>query len=728
MRIRRVRVGSYGPLEGLELELVPGLNVVYGPNEAGKTALVDFLLGQLFRWESRTGTQLPTVLPGVHRFGDPATAEGSIELRLGRETHRYPGAPSLFRELRLEYAGMAGLFCVRSGELDWPGDRGSFWTELKKLLAGVPEGLERLRERAHQAAGLTATGRLSDVGNPGRKTRLADLKTRLQGLRELKSRLDQAARRELKISEAEKRVGRLELAKRARIAALSEELGETRRRLRELPVIPEPRLDRWSELERGARGLREEIERREAAAREARERRGGLEERLAPLLEGTEDRQSRLRCAEERRLDERARQATEERDRMARLAALAALALPGGALLVGASLLLGLLMAAGALPSRYSLLAAGLLIGLLALGLGIRRRGRRLAWRERERALLEEAADLSPGIGGPEEVPGTLRRLEGEVRERQIEIVELRTEIRTSGEREAEERAGGEEARRRLEEALAEARKLAAELEVKDHAEAEELARARRREEDKEGRLVSALTELAGAEPAAWRVEPPRDPDLPEWDPRALEEARRELQAARASYEELRNEFLRRGLEAPEDVLAEELDVTAEIQAIQREAEAGRLAGEIFGTLDRALEAQLDRVLEDERESGVRGSLERITGRYRAVRRDPEGTLHVLDAGDRSFPLDRLSRGARDQVYLALRIGLAAAALRAAGAEESGFFLLDDPFLTADWGRRGRLVEVCRDLCGAGWQIIYLTCDDHLRDLVTAAGGKLHRL
>ena len=76
--------------------------------------------------------------------------------------------------------------------------------------------------------------------------------------------------------------------------------------------------------------------------------------------------------------------------------------------------------------------------------------------------------------------------------------------------------------------------------------------------------------------------------------------------------------------------------------------------------------------------------------------------------------------GAREQVLLALRMGFAS---RLAGGQPL-FLLLDDAFQQSDWERRERLVAQVVELAEAGWQVTYLTMDDHLRDLFKNAGEK----
>ncbi len=86
--------------------------------------------------------------------------------------------------------------------------------------------------------------------------------------------------------------------------------------------------------------------------------------------------------------------------------------------------------------------------------------------------------------------------------------------------------------------------------------------------------------------------------------------------------------------------------------------------------------------------------------------------------GTISYPLEELSTGAREQVLMALRVGMAT---RISGAD-SLFLLLDDAFQYSDWTRRQNLVEQSVTLVEDGWQVIYLTMDDDIRDRFLEAG------
>lgn len=56
--LERIRIGRYGALADFEVgPLGPGLNIVYGPNEAGKSSIASFVGGVLFGWEEAYGVR-----------------------------------------------------------------------------------------------------------------------------------------------------------------------------------------------------------------------------------------------------------------------------------------------------------------------------------------------------------------------------------------------------------------------------------------------------------------------------------------------------------------------------------------------------------------------------------------------------------------------------------------------------------------------------------------------
>jgi len=103
--------------------------------------------------------------------------------------------------------------------------------------------------------------------------------------------------------------------------------------------------------------------------------------------------------------------------------------------------------------------------------------------------------------------------------------------------------------------------------------------------------------------------------------------------------------------------------------------------------------------------------LQRLTGKYRQLDLIND-QLYVHDQY-RQYALSDLSTGAREQVQLALRLGIAA---RVSGGSPL-FLILDDAFQHSDWNRRESLIQGTIDLVQSGWQVLYLSMDDHIRDL-----------
>ncbi len=102
--------------------------------------------------------------------------------------------------------------------------------------------------------------------------------------------------------------------------------------------------------------------------------------------------------------------------------------------------------------------------------------------------------------------------------------------------------------------------------------------------------------------------------------------------------------------------------------------------------------------------------VDRVTaGRYRRVQVDDKTLDMSLWAPERGdwVPLSTLSQGTVDMVYLAARIGL----VRLVTGDRRPPLVFDDPFVTLDDDRARRAIELLRDLT-RDFQVIYLTPSD----------------
>ena len=143
-----------------------------------------------------------------------------------------------------------------------------------------------------------------------------------------------------------------------------------------------------------------------------------------------------------------------------------------------------------------------------------------------------------------------------------------------------------------------------------------------------------------------------------------------------------------------------------------------RILGQIGVTqvLEQLRTEEDEKIREGLQANEVAELLTEVAGETRSL--DFEDGNLVVRGETSDYDLSALSTGAREQVLLALRMGFAS---RLAGGQPL-FLVLDDAFQHSDWERRERLVAQVVELAESGWQITYLTMDDHLRDLFKSAG------
>ena len=123
-------------------------------------------------------------------------------------------------------------------------------------------------------------------------------------------------------------------------------------------------------------------------------------------------------------------------------------------------------------------------------------------------------------------------------------------------------------------------------------------------------------------------------------------------------------------------------------------------------------------IAEGLRRDELTGPLHAFTGRYRSIRLDDDKSLILVSDQDEDYQLASMSTGAREQAFLALRIGFASIAMKG----ETGFLILDDAFQHSDWNRRKNLVAQTKSLVESGWQVFYFTMDDHIEGLFQEVG------
>ena len=213
------------------------------------------------------------------------------------------------------------------------------------------------------------------------------------------------------------------------------------------------------------------------------------------------------------------------------------------------------------------------------------------------------------------------------------------------------------------------------------------------------------------------------DPQKTEYDSlvvKELEQARGELLLRLNSYQSNLETLKARACEWTRDEISSPWrDVLNNLRQrrLNTERSLNELTAELVAKiglsqiLDLIEQEEDNKILENINSGEISTLLVNLTGKYQKLDL-VEDQIIVKDAYQ-EYPLRDLSTGAREQVQLALRLGIAT---RVSGGEPL-FIILDDAFQHSDWDRRESLVQETVNLSQQGWQIIYLTMDDHIRDL-----------
>jgi len=157
-----------------------------------------------------------------------------------------------------------------------------------------------------------------------------------------------------------------------------------------------------------------------------------------------------------------------------------------------------------------------------------------------------------------------------------------------------------------------------------------------------------------------------------------------------------------------------------EIKKALIDVEAKIIAGIIIHDTIKELEKQEDeKLMEKLNSEDIINFINKLTGRYKSLSFNERDIIIADDFF--SFNIKDLSTGAKEQVMIGLRIGFAKSILK----QDSAFLIFDDAFQHSDYKKRPLLIDTLIELVKEGWQVIYLTMDDHIRDLFRQKGAKL---
>jgi DNA repair exonuclease SbcCD ATPase subunit len=695
VRISRLRVRDLKVHRDLDLELAPGLTVVRGPNEAGKTTIQRALELALFRKVTASGAEIdgfrswgaaddgrPWVAldfvqddPDGPREGslekDFRGAKGSVRLVLDGETVTDPARVD---EILADLTGIPSekffrsTASVRHHEVfDLARDEGALRDRLQASISGADRGTSAAKRRLEKALkDLQARGER----NPGR-LRVAE---------------EAVTAAEAAVAQGDGQLVQLERDRDTLVGAHD-------RRSAAEGVLAERR----SLLEKARQAERLTEERSVAQERFERYRQAVAVSEQIAVLEGSHPSSNPLPVL--RQLVERARVLDRE------IGALR-VQLGEGPTSVDYNVVvqepryrpiawIALLLAIGGVAAVavgvFASLAAAILGGIVAAVAGVvlaayARERRRAAFDVRHQKDLRDD-EIARRLRGRSQLEDDLRRAEEDLATElaTIDVVDLAA---------AEDLLAREDAHvQSIDRARAQLEGLAGKEPVETLPalrDASALAI-----EQKTGAL-EALGPIAKEPRARERLEVEvRDQEA------ALERARDDEAGARARVEQ--NPVDAEAVAGEAERLATSRERLA---ALQRRQRVYQQALDAIQRAETATMRTATRFLEKQ----MRGDLDRLTGgRYRRVAVD-DATLDIsVFAPERGgwVALDDLSQGTLDLGYLAARLGL----VRLVTQDRRPPLVFDDPFVTFDDDRAERAVAMLRDL-GADFQVIYLTTSE----------------
>lgn len=171
-------------------------------------------------------------------------------------------------------------------------------------------------------------------------------------------------------------------------------------------------------------------------------------------------------------------------------------------------------------------------------------------------------------------------------------------------------------------------------------------------------------------------------------------------------------------------------DKQLELAIVEKRLEEALDRWQVLATTCRILDiirATYERERQPETLQEASGYLNRLTqGRYQRVWTPlGENVLRVDDAEGHCLPVEMLSRGTREQLFLSLRMALAASYARRGAALP---LVLDDVLVNFDADRAAAAAAVLRDFAAAGHQLLVFTCHEHISNIFASLSVPVSRL
>lgn len=146
--------------------------------------------------------------------------------------------------------------------------------------------------------------------------------------------------------------------------------------------------------------------------------------------------------------------------------------------------------------------------------------------------------------------------------------------------------------------------------------------------------------------------------------------------------------------------------------SLDKMVESSRTAVEILEEMERDEGDEFNKLFEGE-SYAVKMFRKATDERYSGINYDKASQELVVRKGEETLNPEELSQGTYDLLYMSIRLGLAREILN-----EPGFLVMDNAFSHSDVERVEKEIEFLKELENEGWQIIYLTYRDDVKDVL----------
>jgi len=760
LKIIEFQITHYGPLKPTDKIKPKDFDLFYGKNEYGKTLLIDSLVKILLSRNSQSFRAIDRVDEFPEGYGYVKDKQGGV--------WKLPEKGDLTHLSELTPTELRNVFIIRNSDLTIPvSEEFTFYRNITERLTGLRTPMIRsIKERLQELGNLTkpsSLATLTDTVSSGKlKSRVKRAENLIKQITELVGKaetenLDKLEEQISEVTEAENVVGQeMENIEAAQKREKYEEgmralntLAQTEEELERLEVFNEDDLQSWRESERDLKKYEKEhgklLSKLAETKREFEQKKSIFDEksREFEILNGRkktidEEIRPRLRTYEIKS-KELASLQSKEKFVVASLSAF---------LIVLAVSLIGLIISQLPLFTFSSALFLALVLLFAALRLlSLRKRGLVAAlWQE----IRLEASKFELEADDIEKILARIQTFEDAYLKSQKTNKDLETRVGVlehDASRLADEEIPAIEKENRDAEDKINGLRLKSKVErLQDYV---KNLKTRQQQERTKDRLVGILKSHFGGKSKKASVEE----NIEYWKERVAElepykEKSKEIRYSEKRVSELKekSQQIRQQKEEIQQKLAE---FHGELEEIDREVnvsvrplaspllcetlvdlrEISKILQEFIDNVNgntltvievmkifEAMEGEEEQKVEQlfGEDSLVSTYFSEITdGMYQKVEYlSDEQRIQATTKTGEILDADKLSGGAYDQLYLCIRLALGEKLLKG----DKGFFIMDDPFVKADIDRLAKQLGVLKRISKEGWQILYFTAKDEVKD------------